>query len=73
MDRFEVEVINGNGEYRTTFEDLHEAVKEFYTAVAEHYAADAEVALHDLVEGQTLAACVAMTIRKTSVRSVTKL
>ena len=54
-ERYEVEVITPDGETRWDFSDLDEAAVFFYTKVGEDYSEPStEVALHDLVAGETL-------------------
>ncbi len=58
-ERYEVEVITPQQERKITFSDLDEAAIRFYHEVAIDYREPStEVALHDLVQGKTLASWV---------------
>ena len=56
-ERYQVEVIMPDAaEHRWDFRDLDEAAIRFYSEVSANYSEpSAEVALHDLVQGMTLA------------------
>lgn len=58
-ERYEVEIITPQHERRHTFSDLDEAGIRFYHEVAIDYREPStEIALHDLVQGKTLASWV---------------
>jgi len=57
LERYVVEIVSPDQNFELDYSDLDSAAQRFYTEVANNYDEPSyEVALHDLVAGETLAA-----------------